>query len=439
VARATGWYYYNRAWYHETWAEPLSWDVMTRSPGFDEFVYDFLWGPMVDAISSLVKGAVKFTGVIFSLIGISAAAACAVNILAPQFIARWTTIGEAIGEKIHLGVVRAIADIWAASVAAGKGILEAFKLFLDVIHFHELLRIHEILYALLPSYRRAVGFVYDRISKVSEQLGFAPQFMNLALRNARALVLSASSTIGRPYDLADLDWWVTFDAWSEKASEKLEKYKENPEEFLYDLDEWVVRQSVDQQSGAQATALATIADTAEKVAGTIEDVKEVRDDLGQMIADLPASVQKYVRPITDPIIKRFDDFYFDTYTPAVDALGIQAEENRINIEASRLKIEGLDLTISKNPVKIGDWEAFEPAERRRQEEIAEDTYTRPAQRNAEVFTRVSLEETEKIVQEQKAKEIKVKPAPTPEYLTYEAEKAPPTPEAFRWWSAGGDY
>jgi len=245
--------------------------------------------------------------------------------------------------------------------------------------------------------------------------------MNLALRNARALVLSASSTIGRPYDLADLDWWVTFDAWSEKASKKLERYEENPEEFLYDLDEWVVRQSVDQQSGAAATALATIADTAEKVAGTIEDVKEVRDDLGQMIADLPASVQKYVRPITDPIIKRFDDFYFDTYTPAVEALGIEAEQNRMNIERHRLKIEGLDLTISKNPVKIGDWEAFEPAERRRQEEIAEDTYTRPAQRNAEVFTRVSSEETEKIVQEQKQKEVKIKPAPTPEYLTYEAE------------------
>jgi len=435
----TGWYYYNRSWHRIEGAVPLTFDVMMSSPGADEFVYDWLWGPMIDAIEGLINASVKFTETVFTWIGIGMLVSTAINLIAPQFVGNVAVALGTIGRKVHLGIVRTIGDVWAATKALAGGILEAFRLFLELIHFHELLRLHEVLYMLVPKYRAAVEFIYDRIAKVSEQLGLGAAFMNLALRNARALVLSASSTIGRPYDLADLDWWTTFDKWSERANKKIGMYRDNPELFLTDLDEWVIRGAVDQQSGSQITTLATLASTAETVAGVVEDVKTVRDDFGKLVAELPAEVQKYVRPITDPIVKKFDDFYFDTYTPAVEALGIEAERNRMDIDAARFKIDELDLTISKNPVKIGDWETFEPAERRRQEEIAEDTYTAPAQRNAEVFTSVSSEETERIVQEQKAQEVPVKPTPTPEYLTYEVEEAPPPPEVYRWWEKGGDY
>jgi len=339
----------------------------------------------------------------------------------------WMTFFAALG-KLIAGVVSVV-----------KLTANLLRNVLNAIHFHELLQLHRIAYSLAPAYRNLVNQVYSKIADVSKSLGYDAEFLNLALRNARAVVLSSTSLFGKGYDIAELEWWTRFEGWTDQANRRLTKYKKRPDLVFEDIDEWLIRDAHKQGAEKQKSVLSDIAEAAGHIAGLIEDVKTVRGDLGQLIAELPADVQKYVRPVTDPILKTFDDFYFEKYTPTVEALGIQAEENRVNIEASRLKIEGLDLTISKNPVKIGDWEAFEPAERRRQEEIAEDTYTAPAQRNAEVFTSVSSEETEKIVQEQKAREVPVKPPPAPEYLTYEVEEEMPPPEVYRWWEKGGDY
>lgn len=319
-----------------------------------------------------------------------------------------------------------------------KSVANLLKGVLDAIRFHELLAIHRAAYSLAPAYRELVNRVYSEISKVSEQLGLGAQFMNLALRNARAIVLSASSLIGRSYDMGELEWWTRFDGWTSKANERLTSYKEHPELVFEDIDEWLIRQGVTEGTEKQGGVLATVADTAQKAAQTVEDVKGVRDDLGKTIADLPADVQKYVRPVTDPILNKFDNFYYDTYQPAIGALGIEVEESGKREAVLLQRIEGIDLTIKTSTVRLKEWERLPPEERTEEEDHQEEISNRQYRRQSEEYETVVVEEDKRIEMIREERKITAVPAPPPEVLTYEPEKPAPLPPRLRWWDVG-DY
>lgn len=397
-----------------------------------EEAYDFCNSLPRPAVEQCIKGIVHKTADPQKFKGLEAVAkVLAVAVAAVVLVVLGITVKVKDLAKAILKILKTIFGI----VESIAGILKSV---LNAIHFHELLAIHKAAYSLAPAYRKLVNKVYSEISNVSERLGFTAEFMNLALRNARAVVLSSSSLIWRPYDMAELEWWSRFDTWSSKANERLTEYKGHPEAVFEDIDEWLIRDAESVGAEKQKGALGTIADTAKKLAETVEDVKSVRDNVGKMIAELPESVQKYVRPVTDQILEKFDNFYYDTYTPTIEALNIEVEASHQRENVLLERLENLDITVKTSTVRIKNWERLPPEERETEEMHQEEISTRPYRRDSVEFEAAVAEEEKRVAELREQRKAITPPTPAPTVLKYEPEKPAAKPAKLYWWTVG-DY
>ncbi len=228
--------------------------------------------------------------------------------------------------------------------------------FAEVIHLKTLLKIHSVALLVSGNYRNAMRQFYSDVSRLSHALNLGAHFLPLAIRNARALVLDASTTFGRSYDLAEITWLTDLSAWANKIQKKAAKYENNPGLVFEDLDRWLIAPAMNAKSSAMIALYSSVDATLNTVTQIIDDVITVKDDLQKLVADLPKNVRIWARPLIDDIIKPFSEFIEKDYKPAITALDgvitvVQQSISENKAEAARLIQAMIDGTASQAEVQ----------------------------------------------------------------------------------------
>jgi len=221
-------------------------------------------------------------------------------------IATTTALASGMG---YLSALKLGLEVFAGSLAL------TFRAFLTAIHFDTLVGVHKIAFLVSEDYRNVMRQVYGEITKVSEALGYGPYFLTLALQNTRNLVLDVSTSMGMRYDLAEVSWLATFQGYMKNFAGAAYKYSNNPEALFFDLSRWVERDALDRKGVFIEGLVRTVEKTTEAVAGAIEQVVVIRDDLSKLVLDLPEAIRSQVEPVIMPYIEKFDTFIIDTYDP----------------------------------------------------------------------------------------------------------------------------
>lgn len=245
----------------------------------------------------------------------------AVTIIGPAIYAAY--VDAAIAAAAAEG---AAATAWAATstfvTSFSTSLALSFKALLEAIHFKTVLALHNVAMLVSTSYRAAMMKVYQRLADVSQALGFWPQFISIAIRNVRTLVLDASTTMGRKYDLAEVGWLTDLNGALTKMSDRMTEYKNNPEELFLDLDEWLVAPAMDAKGSFMATVIMALDGTIKVTNSVVTSVVTLSDDLARLVADLPDTIKSHIQPYTKAITDRVDEFIDRTY---LDDLNILSE------------------------------------------------------------------------------------------------------------------
>lgn len=216
----------------------------------------------------------------------------------------------------------------------------AIGAFLEFIHFKTILLINQVAFLVSEDYRNMMNDFYGKLSYLSAAIGFVPQFMSLALRNARAIVLDVSTSLGRSYDLSEIIWLQNVADFSKVISDQAKVYQENPWQIFYDIDEYLIKPSCDVKAGSQQVVLTSIEGALSGIKDIVEDVVVVRNDLDQFVNDLPTDLREWVDDKVGPILADFDDFIAKDYTPAIQAIDniIAVVEGRQEDLSTNIKI-----------------------------------------------------------------------------------------------------
>jgi len=249
-------------------------------------------------LTAILAAAAAVAAVIAAIVSwivtvVAAVAAAVYAAAAAVWAAVAGTIGEvyaAIAGWVSLAIEAVAETLIVAWEYIGYYVLtiqEGFAAFLEAIYWDYILIVHEIAYLVSEDYREMITAVFREISEVSKALGFAPEVLNLAFRNARALVLSASALMGKSYDLAEITWLNSFNEYMSKFAELAEKYENRPDLLFYDLDLWLIKPAVNVAGDMSRTMLMTM----ESVIGTLDltltKINEFRMDIDKMVADMP--------------------------------------------------------------------------------------------------------------------------------------------------------
>lgn len=281
-------------------------DVFDAAYGLVEDVV----GTVVTLVSGMIDILMQPEVLLLTLIVI------AVITMQPEIVGAYASAAST--EMAAYSVAMSTTDVMIVGTSAFTSAVSAgLAAFAEAIHLTLLLEINTIAMLVSEDYRNMMSGVYAQMGAVSVALGFYPQFLALAIRNSRNVVLSTSNLLGRKYDLAEVRWLVTFNDYLTEFNKKAKTYERNPGALFYDLEQLIERPAMDASGSAMQTVFISISDTLKAVEATVQDTMTVRDDLDRLIYDLPEKIQSQIKPYTDPIIKQFDDFIRQTYDPAI--------------------------------------------------------------------------------------------------------------------------
>jgi hypothetical protein len=248
----------------------------------------------------------------------------------PQILFAVSTAGLALGAAAAIPLTNTLASLGVTNTAllttsatidaSIASIAASYSAFLTAIHFSTMMKISSIAVMVSQSFRERMNEVYRRISEVSSALGYGPQFLNLAFRNARAIVLDASTALGRSYDLAEIGWLKDFTDFMGKFAAKAEQYRNNPVVLFDDIDEHFVRPAMQVKAKTHQRLLQTVDATINVVKKTVNETVRLRDDVRKFVSDLPVAIRKEVEPRVGRVLSIFDEFISDTYQPAIARL-----------------------------------------------------------------------------------------------------------------------
>lgn len=283
------------------------------------------------------------------------------------------------------------ASTWAAMSmyvsAYWIAVSSAWSAFLTAIYFEQLVLANNLALLVSPEYRQMVIEVFVEISKVSAALGFGPHFLTLAFMNMRSLVLDVSSLMGTPYDLGQVQWLAFFAEHLKALSTRLDTYKNNPGQFILDMESMVDKPFIDTKAAYVRTLIKTLDSVIIGVETTIKTITLIRDDINKLVADLPESMRKEIKPFTDKITKEFDDFLKDDFNPELKKLnGLISVLNKKQEEAKGKMGNLVDRL--KNPGEyIREVDVLPDIDRVKVENYLADLTTRtPARQSAYIST-----------------------------------------------------
>lgn len=234
-----------------------------------------------------------------------------------------TTLG--ITAKVEDAVIEAKlqyvkGSLWAQMSGWLKVIEAGLEAFLTAIHYDTLHAVHRIAYLTSKDYRQTIDKVYRELSKASEALGFPPYYLHLLMQNLRTIVLDVSTSMGRSYDAAQMEWYNTFDTYLEVFSTRAFRYRDEPSLLFYDLEQLVERPALDTKSAGSRAVFDSIKTLIDGTKTTVVSIKKVSDDIDQLVFDLPENIRKEIGPFTSKITQKVDDFIVNTYEPSIGML-----------------------------------------------------------------------------------------------------------------------
>lgn len=320
----------------------------------------------VISLGAIIWGAVSAAAA--AVASAAAIAALAVyNAIAALAAVVWSTAaGIVVGISEGLGIISSITSanilstvgamnavsVAVYSTAAGLvgGIVTGFKTFLEVIHFATLIKIHEIAYIVSEDYREMMQKVYGQLSQFSSAIGLGAQFITLAIRNARSVVLDVSSMLGRGYDLGEVTWLVEMNKFFEGINEESEKIAQDPYYILDMIDRQLMKPTLDTKGSIVSGLYSTIDNTLDAVNNFVTDIDTVRDDLQQFYNDLPENIQQQLKPFMENVIEPINDFIENTYAPQYDKItrAMTSIEERVGVHKEAVE------NIVKRLTKPGD-------------------------------------------------------------------------------------
>lgn len=246
--------------------------------------------------------------------------------IATGFFSTVLTNLAAAASQILAGFAIMDVSFWASMSLLAEG----FATFLSAIHFKTLLAVHLMALQTSEDYRKAVMGIYNQVSLISSAMGFNAQFLNLAFQNTRAIILDASSALGRSYDIAQITWLNTYSNLLERFSTLTEKFKNSPGDLFLWLSHWYERPALNAKANGVKATLGGLNGALKSVTKIFQDVQTVRNDLEQFVHDLPQSIRKEILPKFKEITKTFDTFIDETYKPSIKTLENITETLQIN-------------------------------------------------------------------------------------------------------------
>ena len=213
-----------------------------------------------------------------------------------------------------------LSTVWTAVKTYSVAIYGYMKAFLEYIHFTTILKIHNIAMLVSSDYRQMMKKVYGEIAKFSESIGLGAHFINLAMNDARTLVLDVSSLMGRSYDLGQVQWLKTMNDHLKHIQRYAEHYQQEPMTVLTDLAELIDKPAMDAKAGFMRSFI-SIVDGAVTVANnTAEKAITLRQDIDQAILHLPKQISEPIYEAINPHLERFDAFMEDEFKPVAENL-----------------------------------------------------------------------------------------------------------------------
>lgn len=210
--------------------------------------------------------------------------------------------------------------VWNQILGWVKVITAGFKAFLDAIHYKTLVALHKIAYLVSADYRATMQSVYGEISKASSALGLGPHYLELFYQSARVLILDVSTSLGRGYDVAQLEWLSTFNDYLKVFNSRAYRYKNDPSLLFYDLEQLVERPALDAKGAGTAAIFNTLDSLLTSTENTIFNIRKINTDIEQLVFHLPESIKEHVQPYTDKVTKKVNEFIENSYNPAMNTL-----------------------------------------------------------------------------------------------------------------------
>ena len=261
-------------------------------------------------------------------------------------------------------------------------ISSAWGAFLTAIYFDAIMACHSIAFMVSAEYREMIMGVYGELAKASAALGFAPQFLALALQNTRTLVLDVSSSMGMGYDMAQIQWLQALQGWLKEFSLRAKTYKMNPAQLFYDMEDLVDRPFVDVKGNYMRVVLTAIDNTVHGIEATIGEIVKIRDDINKLVADLPEKMRSEIKPFTDKTTKEFNEFLKDEFNPRLKMVNSLIAQLYIKQEDSKDKMTDLVGRL-KNPGKyIKEVDKLSDTDRTEAENYLADLTSRTVTREA---------------------------------------------------------
>ena len=239
------------------------------------------------------------------------------------------TYGVSNSLGINTKVATAMADakvayvqgtVWNQILGWVKVITAGFKAFLDAIHYKTLVALHKIAYLVSSEYRAVSNKVYGEISRASSALGLGPHYLELFYQSARVLILDVSTSLGRGYDVAQLEWLSTFNGYLKVFNSRAYRYKNDPALLFYDLEQLVERPALDAKGAGTAAIFNTLDSLLTSTENTVTNIQKINTDVEQLVFNLPQSVREHIQPYTDKVTKKVDEFIENSYNPAMNTL-----------------------------------------------------------------------------------------------------------------------
>jgi len=357
------------------------------------------------AIGAILFGIFSSIGAAVVAAGIAVAAAISAALAAITAAMVWVSsvvVGVVTGVLTGVGL---ISGLTAANFLTTVGLLNVtsvmtfayvasfvasltamFSTFLTAIHFQTLKQIHDIAYILSVEYRGMMNRVYAQISKVSADLGLGPYTLMLIIENTRSVVASASAFMGRNFDLFEVSWLKQFHGAMEKMNLKMNSYRQNPGELIYDMDVWITKPTIDSASRFNLIILSTVEKITEGLEELTNRAMSIRSDLEQFVHDLPQELREEIEPRFKELSKYMDDFIHNKYAPKMALLNQSMSVLKTRQDKSKADISSVVDRLLRPGDYLHEIDAMEETTRLEQENKVAELATRPSRRAGDALS-----------------------------------------------------
>jgi hypothetical protein len=276
----------------------------------------------------------------------------------------------------------AVSEAGVTGAAAASIYVESFYLyyasFLSAISWSTVLAVHNIAYLMSADYRNMINGLYQQIGQVSQAIGLGAESLYLFFQNARTLVIDASTSLGQRYDLASVSWLSSFSGYLKTIKGDMSIYAKNPGQLIQDLAQYLEKPAQDAKAEGMQVVYGSIQAISGFVNDTLQTTKKLEQDILRLTADLPESIRRYVKPITDKLDKDLNDFVKLVYLPAKSVIDGALKSFGQEQDAQKERIHGITQRIARPGQYLLEVDALPDAERIADESAISQLAFRPA-------------------------------------------------------------